>query len=141
MKEILFISILCSLVISTNGQKKVQAGSNKFKTYSPLNDTMPPWAIAQHYTGSEHAYFPDYYVYYDAKRKGYVFWKEGRWSFSPALPPFLEKVDLRHSRLKLVKNFSLDLKPELSYPRYMKIYPAIHDNDLSPVPVPIPGNP
>ncbi|MES2704793.1 MAG: hypothetical protein V4649_19285 [Bacteroidota bacterium] len=117
--------------------------ANKGQAHPKAATVLPSWAKAQHYSADEHAYFPDYYTYYDAKRKGYVFWKDGKWSFTPALPPFLEKVDMSKTRLKLVKGFNLALRPELSYPRYMKMYPATHGNNLVPVPSSptLPGNP
>jgi hypothetical protein len=102
---------------------------------------VPPWAEAQHYTATAHAYFPDYYVYYDAKRRGYVYWESGAWRFTPAVPPFLEKVDLRKTRIRLVEGLSLDLYPQRSYPRMMKLYPADPQNILVPVPTPLHGKP
>jgi hypothetical protein len=118
--------------------------ANAQHTHSALRNTkttVPPWAAAHHYDATAHAYFPDYYTYYDPARGGYVFWDNGKWTFTPALPPFLEKVDLRKSRVKILKGLSLDLHPELNYPHYMKLYPAVHENNLVPVPVPgAPGN-
>ncbi len=109
----------------TNNTKKVEA--------------IPPWAATHNYNATAHVYFPDYYTYYDPKRGGYVFWDNGKYTFTPALPPFLEKVDLRKSRVKILKGLSLDMHPEQNYPYYMKLYPADHENSM--VPVPIPGNP
>ena len=101
---------------------------------------VPPWAAAHKYDATAHVYFPDYYTYYDPNRGGYVFWNNGKYVFTPALPPFLEKVDLSKSRIQILKGLSLDLYPEQNYPYYMKQYPADNNNNAT-VPVPIPGNP
>ena len=101
---------------------------------------VPPWAAAHKYDATAHVYFPDYYTYYDPARGGYVFWNDGKYTFTPALPPFLEKVDLSKSRVQILKGLSLDLHPELNYPYYMKQYPA-DGNGNTMVPVPVPGNP
>ena len=100
---------------------------------------LPPWAAAHHYDATAHVYFPDYYTFYDPKRKGYVYWENGKYTFTPAVPPFLEKVDMRKTRIQILKGLSLELHPEQDYPYYMKMYPADHENNL--VPVPVPGNP
>lgn len=97
-------------------------------------NAMPTWASAHHYNARAHAYFPDYYTYYDANRKGYVYWSNGKYVFTPALPPFLEKVDLSKSRIQVLKGLSLDMHPERNYPRYMKMYPAEQGHNMVPVP-------
>ena len=102
---------------------------------------VPPWAAAHNYDATAHVYFPDYYTYYDPNRGGYVFWSNGKYTFTPALPPFLEKVDLGKSRIKILKGLSLDLQPEQNYPYYMQQYPADGTINNGMVPVPIPGNP
>ena len=103
-------------------------------------DKLPAWAPAHGYDATAHVYFPDYYTFYDPKRGGYVYWENGKWTFSPATPPFLEKADLGKSRVKILKGISLDLFPELNYPYYMKMYPP-DPNGNTLVPVPVPGNP
>ena len=102
---------------------------------------VPPWAAAHNYDATAHVYFPDYYTYYDPNRGGYVFWSNGKYTFTPALPPFLEKVDLSKSRIKILKGLSLDLQPEQNYPYYMQQFPADNTINNGMVPVPIPGNP
>jgi len=101
---------------------------------------VPPWAAAHNYDATAHVYFPDYYTFYDPNRGGYVYWSNGKYTFTPALPPFLEKVDMSKSRIQILKGLSLDLQPELNYPYYMQQYPADNSNNTM-VPVPIPGNP
>ncbi|MCW3122050.1 MAG: hypothetical protein JWQ38_1542 [Flavipsychrobacter sp.] len=100
----------------------------------------PDWAAAHHYDATAHAYFPDYYTYYDPNRGGYVYWKNGSYTFTPSLPPFMKNEDLAKSRVQILKGLSLDLHPEQNYPHYMQLYPAVGGND-GRVPVPIPGNP
>ena len=113
---------------------------NKTKKAATAKRTkVPEWAAAHNYDATSHVYFPDYYTFYDPARGGYVFWENGKWSFTPSVPAYLEKVDLSKSRIQILKGLSLDLHPELDYPHYMKLYPAEHENNL--VPVPIPGNP
>jgi hypothetical protein len=110
------------------------------KTAKTSRTAVPPWAAAHKYDASAHVYFPDYYTYYDPNRGGYVFWNNGKYTFTPALPPFLEKVDLGKSRIQILKGLSLDLHPEQNYPYYMKLYPPDNSGN-SMVPVPVPGNP
>jgi hypothetical protein len=139
----LLLSILFMVVFlePSSGQSIANSNQRMNGVTSTKSADLPPWAEAHHYNAKAHAYFPDYYVYYDAKRRGYVFWQNGKWSFTPALPPFLEKVDLRKSRIKLVEGLSLDLYPQRSYPRMMKLYPANPENMLVPVPTPLHGKP
>ncbi len=121
------------------------AATSKHKHKRPAKtvkakQVVPTWAAAHKYDAKAHVYFPDYYTYYDPARGGYVFWNNGNYTFTPALPPFLEKVDLSKSRVQILKGLSLDLHPELNYPNYMKMYPP-DNNGNTRVPVPVPGNP
>src|ERR1035437_10117818 len=75
-------------------------------------EALPSWAIAHNYDATAYVYFPDYYTFYDPSRKGYVYWDNGKYTFTPALPPFLEKVDMSKSRIQILKGLSLDLHPE-----------------------------
>jgi len=108
------------------------------------NDTatpksLPTWASAHNYTGNAHAYFPDYYTFYDANRGGYVFWDHDKWSFTPTMPPYLQNKDLAKSRVQILKGLSLDLQPQQNYPRYMKLYPPVPGAPTDvPVPTPAP---
>lgn len=136
MRYCLFTSLLLATMTALFSPAIAQ---DTHSTDKNTKTTMPSWAAAHHYDARSHAYFPDYYTYYDPARGGYVFWDNGQWSFTPALPPFLEKVDLSKSRVKILKGLSLDLHPELNYPHYMKMYPA--DRGATLVPVPIPGTP
>jgi hypothetical protein len=102
---------------------------------------VPPWAEAHHYDATTHVYFPDYYTYYDPQRGGYVYWENGKYVFTAAVPPYLQNVDLRKSRIQLLKGLSLDMHPELDYPYYMKLYPADGTNNNGMVPVPTTDNP
>ncbi len=110
--------------------KKHSTGKHKQST----TIQVPSWAPAHNYDAKEHVYFPDYYTYYDPVRGGYVFWKNGQWSFSPSVPPYMEKVDLSKSRVEILKGLSLDLHPEQNYPNYMKLYPPVHNYNDVPVP-------
>lgn len=127
---VLMIWILPFTGFAQNNTGNTSGYRQETKKAAPL----PPWASAHNYDATAHVYFPDYYTYYDPKRGGYVFWEHGNWSFSPSIPPYLEKVDLSKSRIQILKGLSLDLHPELDYPHYMKLYPAEHDYDMVPVP-------
>ena len=118
----------------------VKHKSHKHKTTTkPQQVKAPQWAAAHNYDATSHVYFPDYYTFYDPNRGGYVYWDKGTWVVTPAVPPYMEKVDLSHSRIQILKGLSLDLHPELDYPHYMELYPPVNGNNM--VPVPIPGNP
>jgi hypothetical protein len=130
MKQLLVIFFILAMPLIALSQ---------YSRHSKANKNTPVWAATHHYDASSHVYFPDYYTFYDAKRKGYVYWENGSYKFTPALPPFLEKVDMSKTRIEILKGLSLDLHPEQNYPHYMKLYPA--DPKYNAVPVPIPGNP
>lgn len=127
---IALLTIVMPLMVGAQGKK----GMVKSKS------GLPAWAAAHSYDASAHAYFPDYYTYYDPKRKGYVYWDKGKYVFTPALPPFMEKVDMSRTRVKILKGLSLDLHPELNYPYYMQLYPPDPNNHIL-VPVPTQDNP
>jgi hypothetical protein len=129
---VILMMVLLPLAGFGQGTEKVKGSKHEAKNYVKL----PPWAAAHNYDATAHVYFPDYYVYYDPARGGYVYWEHGQWTFSPSVPPYLEKVDLSKERVQILKGLSLDLHPEMDYPHYMKLYPAEHKNDL----VPVPGN-
>ncbi|HXS37655.1 MAG TPA: hypothetical protein VN721_13205 [Flavipsychrobacter sp.] len=106
--------------------------------HSKHHKTPPVWAKAKGYNMDAHVYFPDYYSFYDPNRGGYVFWNNNKWTFTPAVPPYMSKIDLSKSRVQILKGLSLDLHPELDYPRYMKLYPADPNSNAADVPVPTP---
>ena len=137
---ILLISVFPFMCYAQDAAPK--HGKHKHKTRKTAKATVvPPWAKAHNYDATAHVYFPDYYTYYDPARGGYIFWDNGKYTFTPSLPPFMEKVDLSKTRIKILKGLSLDLHPELNYPYYMKQYPADNGNNDGMVPVPVPGNP
>jgi hypothetical protein len=143
MKNRIWIVLMISLLpFFCLGQDSVKSAKHKHKkTHKTAKAAaLPPWAAAHNYDATAHVYFPDYYTFYDPNRGRYVFWGNGKYEFTPAVPPFLEKVDLSKSRIQILKGISLDLQPELNYPYYMEQYPADNNNN-SMVPVPIPGNP
>ena len=143
MKNLLTLMIALSLCMVSVAQKAPGHSKSKHKKAQKTEQKqaeLPSWAVAHKYDASAHVYFPDYYTYYDPARGGYVFWNKGAWTFTPAVPPFLEKVDLGKSRIQILKGLSLDLHPELNFPYYMKQYPPDPNNNMM-VPSPIPGNP
>jgi hypothetical protein len=140
MKQICIALLLTTASVLCFAQDKpATPKKHKHKTAHATKKALPEWAIAHNYDATAHVYFPDYYTFYDPARGGYLYWENGKYVFTPALPPFLEKVDLNKSRVQILKNISLNLHPESDYPHYMEMYPADHENNM--VPVPIPGNP
>ncbi len=140
--SILTVAFLIVTPLCVWGQNNNLKQSDKTnKTDKAIKNTkLPNWAGMINYDASAHAYFPDYYTYYDPKRGGYIFWKDGKYTFTPSMPPFLEKVDMSKTRIKILKGLSLDMQPEQNYPHYMKMYPA-EENRNNSVPVPVPGTP
>jgi hypothetical protein len=136
------ILLLVILPIVSYSQNTTNTHKHKHKPTKTVTTgiKLPEWAPAHNYDATAHVYFPDYYTYYDPARGGYVYWVNGQYTFSPSLPPFLEKVDLGKSRIQILKGLSLDLHPEQNYPYYMKMYPP-DDNGNTMVPVPTMGNP
>lgn len=141
-RTILFVLLICLIPYFGLAQDAPAKHTKHKKKAHKTEKTIvaPPWAAAHKYDATAHVYFPDYYTYYDPNRGGYIFWNDGKYTFTPSLPPFLEKVDLSSSRIQILKGLSLDLHPELNYPYYMKQYPADNNNNTM-VPVPVPGNP
>lgn len=106
------------------------------KTKSPrVKGGPPPWAPAHGYRAKQHAYFPDYYTFYDANRDGYVYWNNGQWMFSRSVPAFLSGVDLGIARLQLLTDIPLATQPETYYRRYSSAYPAQRVTITVPVPM------
>ena len=135
MKRFFLVLTLSMLAVMTCfGQHKKHHAKAKVKkeTAKP----MPDWYKAHGASKAAHVYFPDYYAFYDANRQGFVFWAHDRWEFSPSVPMYLDKVDLRKSRIKILNGLSLDLQPEQNYPNYMKMYPAQPTGEPINVPVP-----
>lgn len=114
--------------------------SKTHKTAAVKKAPLPDWAAAHNYDATAHVYFPDYYTFYDPNRGGYLYWSQGKYVFTPAMPPVMEKVDMSKTRVQILKGVSLDLQPELNYPYYMEQYPAA-PNGNTLVPVPRQGNP
>lgn len=83
----------------------------------------PPWAPAHGYRAKQHVYFPDYHVFYDARRSGYVFWNNGAWVFSAAVPAFIANVDLGNTRVQVMSDIPLNARPEIYYENYYRTYP------------------
>ncbi|RYD58942.1 MAG: hypothetical protein EOP56_01560 [Sphingobacteriales bacterium] len=84
----------------------------------------PPWAPAHGYRAKQHAYFPDYYTFYDANRRGYVYWNNDSWLFSKSLPSFLSGVNLGTARFQPLNDIPLSAAPQTYYSRYSSAYPA-----------------
>jgi hypothetical protein len=103
---------------------------NKAKRNGP-----PAWAPAHGYRAKQHAYFPDYYTFYDANRNGYSYWNGSGWSFSNALPGFLNGVDLSRARMEVLNDLSVNDRPEANYSTYVRKYPAQPVSITVPIPV------
>jgi hypothetical protein len=95
----------------------------------------PPWAPAHGYRAKNHAYFPDYYTFYDANRGGYVYWNSGRWIFTPNTPSFLSAINLKTARFQQLTDIPVTTQPEVYYSRYSTAYPARPVTITVPVPV------
>jgi len=76
-----------------SAQDATKPAAHKHKTTKKAVK-LPVWAAAHNYDATNHAYFPDYYAFYDPNRGGYVYWDKGNWSFTPTVPPYLSNVDL-----------------------------------------------
>jgi len=130
--------LLFAIIISLSPDSYAQNRAIHSKHSKHHTTSSPSWAKAKGYNMDAHVYFPDYYSFYDPNRGGYVFWNNNKWTFTPAIPPYMSKVDLSKSRVQILKGLSLDLHPELDYPRYMKLYPADPNSNAADVPVPTP---
>jgi len=137
--KIVSIALFILFPLLSNAQESTGHRHNA-KHHVIKTSTMPPWAAAHKYDATAHVYFPDYRSFYDPARGGYVFWEKGAWSFTPTMPPYMSNADLGKERVQILKGISLDLHPELDYPRYMELYPATNDYNDVPTPLPIAGS-
>lgn len=131
------ITLFVFLPFTMNAQKT----NKKNKAVTQVQTPLPEWAASHHYDATAHAYFPDYYTFYDAKRGGYVFWENGKWTFTPTMPAYLSKTELSKTRVQILKGVDLDLQPQLNYPQYMKLYPPVQGSNYQDIPVPVPSAP
>ncbi|MGF7231187.1 hypothetical protein [Arachidicoccus sp.] len=86
--------------------------------YAPRRHGRQDWAIAHGYNYRRHVYFPDYHVFYDARRRGYVYRNRGQWLFSVAVPSIIAGVDLDNARIEYMNNVPLDAYPQSYYDYY-----------------------
>lgn len=98
----------------------------------------PEWAPKE-YHSEYHVYFPDYEMFYDPHR-GYISRVNDKWVVRQSMPLFLTNKELnKPPRIQILKDISLDMRPELNYPRYMKLYPADPNGRVILAPVPKPA--
>lgn len=140
LNRLITVALLCALPLGSFAQTKHKKHHHKAKTAATdripgtFKNDQAVWMKSSNYKGQEHVYFPDYYTFYDPKRGGYMFWENGKWSFTPTMPPYMQQMDMSKDRVQVLKGLSLDLHPELDYPSYMKLYPAVHEYNDVPVP-------
>jgi hypothetical protein len=103
------------------------------KTTGVRRHGPPSWAPAHGYRANKHAYFPDYYTYYDPNR-GYVYWNNNTWVTSRTIPSFLTTVNLGKARIQVLNDLNLSTRPESNYSTYMRLYPANRVDITVPVP-------
>src|SRR5690606_7512517 len=93
---------------------------------------VPAWAHAHKFRGYNHVYFPDYQVFYDAYRGGYVYWGRNQWLFSRRVPAFMARVNLNRARIQVLNDIDFYQRPERYYsnirPRYAPIQVNINLN-------------
>ncbi|HYD22550.1 MAG TPA: hypothetical protein VEB40_13805 [Flavipsychrobacter sp.] len=139
LKLIAFVvfSLCFSLSAEAQKQKKKSKAPKAGAVEKPVNTFKKPSWAPTGYSADHHVYFPDYYTFYDPRR-GYVTWEKDSWVASPTMPLFLSNEDLSKARIQILNDISIDKRPELSYPRYMKMYPARPGSKeiLAPVPAP-----
>jgi hypothetical protein len=145
--RILAAFLILMLPFAADSQsKKKSASQAKKKTVAPAGTEQrpmktfkqqPAWA-PKDYHSDRHIYFPDYHTFYDPNR-GYVSWQNNDWVASPVMPLYMKEADLRNTQIQILEDLSIDKRPELSYPRYMKMYPAGPGSKELLVPVPKPA--
>ena len=72
-----------------------------------------PWGAAHRYAYNRPVYFPNYRLYYDPTRGGYLYWNSGQWLFSSVLPAFMAGVDLAAASM----SYANSLPPVGYYPQ------------------------
>ncbi|RKO70724.1 hypothetical protein D7322_15760 [Sphingobacterium puteale] len=78
----------------------------------------PAWARAHRYDNRHHVYFRDYKTFYDPYRNGYVYMRNGKWSFSASVPSFMLNVNLGAANIRVVKDVPISRHPEDFYDDY-----------------------
>ncbi|GEM_PF-885598 len=149
MKTRILTTLLLALAISYNSTAQTHKKTHK-KTAKkevtkkhvapedkkPMDTFKDPLWAPKGYHSEYHVYFPDYETFYDPHR-GYVTRDKDSWVASPSMPLFLSNKELnKQPRIQILKDISLDMRPELNYPRYMKMYPADPNGRVILAPVP-----
>ena len=127
----LLLAILMSYQCAAQSDNKKVPPEDK----APIETFKDPVWAPKGYHSQYHVYFPDYQTFYDPHR-GYVTRVENSWVVSSSMPLFLSGKDLTKTRIQILEDITLDMRPELNYPRYMKMYPA--SPGMEPVLVPVP---
>ncbi|WP_304516613.1 hypothetical protein [Cecembia rubra] len=138
LRKIIGLSLLISLIFVMDGygqgrgnvknghQKEYKHHQGKYKgkqQQAYRQQGPPPWAPAHGYRAKQHVYFPDYHVFYDARRSGYVYWNNGNWAFSASMPAFIANIDLGNARIQVMSDIPLNARPEIYYDDYFRNYP------------------
>ena len=95
----------------------------KYKKQKHHHHRKHRWASSHQYQYNNHVYFPDYEMFYDPYRDGYVCQSRGRWVFSKSVPSAYLRVDFGRARMVMVDDVPLDRHPERHYRVYEQRYP------------------
>ena len=132
---IAFILLFCLSLTGEAQSKRKQAASGTVN--KPMQTFKKEAWMPTDYKYDHPIYFPDYYTFYDPQR-GYVVWEKDSWIARPSMPLFLKSSDLKKPRIQILEDIGINKRPELDYPRYMKMYPALpgERDVIAPVPKP-----
>ena len=112
MKKIIFIAaFFAGIALCKSSSAQVRVGVH-------VNiGSQPQWG-PEGYDYVDYYYLPDIDAYYDVNRHNYIYWGNGRWIFSPALPPQYRNYDLYHGYKVIVT----EPRPWMHHDRYIHDY-------------------
>lgn len=96
------------------------------RTVSTVTYENPQWA-PPYYSGARYYYLPDIELYYDLSAREFIYLMDGRWNFSPYIPPMYRDYELDNS-FCIVLNTRV-YKPWLHHQYYVSHYPRYYYRD------------
>lgn len=86
------------------------------------------WARPHRYEYAHHVYFPDYEMFYDPYRDGYVYRMRNGWRFSRSVPSVYARVNFGRARMQVIRNIPVYREPV--YQEYVRRYPRNPNVDI-----------
>lgn len=115
------MSLTCSLLMAVFTFSSCDPSS--IVTSVRMQYSNPGWA-PPYYSGVRYYYLPDIEVYYDLSDQEFVYLDNGRWLFSPNLPPMYSNYDL-YNGFVISMNYGV-FQPWMHHQYYVSHYPRYY---------------